>query len=273
MRNFLPHPKLTAHNLKQIAMITMLIDHIAAIIIYKCIVAASVSAEASFETLAYSLSEIDLKTLLQSVYVAMRAIGRLSFTLYCFLLVEGFHHTSSKRKYLQRLLLFALISEIPYDLAVSGHIFDPSQTNVFLTLALGFTMMSLIHTYMEKSPISRIKRPIIYAISEQTVSILICCIFMFLASILNTDYGYMGIFAIYILFKLPSKPVIATLLATLGLSINVANPVQVASLLSTIPIYLYNGQKGNVRNRYFFYVFYPAHLLVLTVVTQLIQAA
>ena len=111
--------------LKMIAMITMLIDHTAVVLI------------APFRSLT-------------PLYVGMRVIGRLAFPIYCFLIVEGFYHTRSVLKYAFRLFLFALISEIPFDLAFYGTIFYGGHQNVFFTLFLGVVMMYLIQTARTK---------------------------------------------------------------------------------------------------------------------------
>ena len=95
--------------LKLIAVISMLIDHTSAVILEQI---PGLEAPAFF----------------------MRIIGRAAFPIYCFLLVEGFYHTRSRAKYAGRLFLFALISEVPFDLAFSRRMWDFSSNNVFFTL-------------------------------------------------------------------------------------------------------------------------------------------
>ena len=82
--------KISGYHLKYIALFSMFLDHIGV---------------------------IGKAFLSKNVYFLLRAVGRLSFPLFCFILAEGFFHTKNRKKYQQRLFIFALLSEIPYDLA------------------------------------------------------------------------------------------------------------------------------------------------------------
>ena len=106
---------LSGRQLKLIAMVSMLIDHIA----------VSLVARSS------------------ALYTPMRFVGRLAFPLYCLLLVEGFCHTKDRKRYLLSLLGFALISEIPFNMAVAGKIFDLEAQNVFFTLSIGLASLMM----------------------------------------------------------------------------------------------------------------------------------
>ena len=107
--------RFNGYDLKLIALITILIDHLGGSILWRYIVA----------THAYN------DEILMGIYELMRYVGRMAFPLYCFLLVEGFLHTRNVAKYAGRLALFALISEIPFDLAISGEWWIYSSNNVF----------------------------------------------------------------------------------------------------------------------------------------------
>ena len=121
--------------LKTIACITMLVDHIGA----SCIEAGILTPGLDAGTLsqdalsAYPLYRLDM---------VLRFTGRLAFPLFCFLLVEGFVHTHNVKGYLGRLVLFGLLSEVPFDLAFFRTPFDPSAQNVYWTLALGVLAMA-----------------------------------------------------------------------------------------------------------------------------------
>lgn len=114
--------------IKIFAMITMLIDHTAAVVLQRIISAAQNSNTIADDSALYS------------IYILMRSIGRLAFPIFCFLLVEGFLHTRNEKKYALRLAAFALISEIPFDLALFGKI-NFGYQNVFFTLLIGLLVM------------------------------------------------------------------------------------------------------------------------------------
>lgn len=111
---------LTSSDLKWIAIISMLVDHFAVAIYVNM-------ADYQFD-----------------VYRVMRGIGRIAFPIYCFLLVEGFCHTHDVKRYISRCFLFAVISEVPFDLAVHGAWVYPEGQNVFFTLAIGLCTLYAI---------------------------------------------------------------------------------------------------------------------------------
>ena len=123
--------------LKTIACITMLVDHIGASCIEAGILTPGLDAGTLSQDIlsAYPLYRLDM---------VLRFTGRLAFPLFCFLLVEGFVHTHNVKGYLGRLVLFGLLSEVPFDLAFFRTPFDPSAQNVYWTLALGVLAMALL---------------------------------------------------------------------------------------------------------------------------------
>ena len=74
----------------------------------------------------------------------MTCVGRLAFPIFAFMAVEGYFHTRSFRRYMLRLLLFAVISEIPFNLMYNGSVFYPYHQNVIWTFLLGLACIRLI---------------------------------------------------------------------------------------------------------------------------------
>ncbi len=134
-------PGISGSTIKIIALAIMLIDHSAAVLIEGLL-----QARGFFQT---GLSEneyldmINSYSTLYTVDLVMRLIGRIAFPLFIFLLVEGAKHTKDKLQYAFRLSLFALISEVAFDLAFYRHFLEFSHQNIFFTLAFGMYMIYL----------------------------------------------------------------------------------------------------------------------------------
>lgn len=131
--------QITVSGLKKTALLTMLADHIGAVIIMRCI---DVMGYSAYIAPSDSIFDVQLPTeaagiLIILLYSVLRAVGRVSFPIFCFLIAEGFEHTHSRAEYLLRLLLLAVISEVPFDLAMYGTVYEPAKQNVLITLALG----------------------------------------------------------------------------------------------------------------------------------------
>ena len=215
--------------LKVIAIISMVIDHLAHF---------------------YWRDAIWINQVLLSVghrqitpYFLMRLVGRIAFPLFAFLLVEGFLHTRDRFKYGRNLLIFALISEIPWNLAHLGTWHYPSQ-NVFFTLFLGYLGLCAIELYKDDS-----KRLLASLLGLLAASVL-----------LRADYGCSGFGFILLLYVLRENKILQAIIGSCVLG------SRWIAGLAFIPINMYNGKRGFVKGafaKYFFYVFYPAHLLVL----------
>nr|WP_270256993.1 TraX family protein [Coprococcus catus] len=184
--------------------------------------------------------------------MGFRIIGRLAFPIYCFLLVEGAVHTRNMKKYILRMGIFALISEVPFDLAFYHRLVYTGHQNVFFTLGLG-----LLAIWFLEHPIEQLDIP------DVLYKLLVIIAAGLIAEFFNTDYGFTGIAVICIFYYLRGQPqlkypIAAILLAAMG-------GVEVYAVLALIPILLYNGQRGRQTKdmQYGFYIFYPAHLLLI----------
>ena len=187
----------------------------------------------------------------QSNVEIYRIIGRISFPIYCFLLVEGYFHTSNLKKYALRLLIFAFISEIPFDLAFFNEIGFAHQ-NIFFTLFLGLMTIYIIDDKNIRSQFIKF------------AAIPASCI---LAIILAVDYNAIGI--IYILsFYYTKKYTKLIRFSLIGITMAAANYgsyiLQQISLLALPIVILSNGKPGpkNKLLQISFYAAYPLHLLL-----------
>lgn len=203
-------------------------------------------------------------SLIHILYIIMRALGRISFPIFLFFIIEGFMHIKDNRvrlqKYVLRLFAFALISEIPYDFAMFGVVLEFEHQNVYFTLLFALWNIISIHFVLEKidaSPEKIIR--IILAISCVAVSTLT---FMILAHIFHIDYGWYAILASTCMYlgyrwKHPLIGVITGILALLPVL-----QIEFIALCAVPLIAMYNGERGK-QNKIVFYGFYPVHLLVL----------
>jgi hypothetical protein len=215
--------------LKLLAIITMVIDHTGAILFPKI--------------------------------ALLRIIGRLSFPIFAFLISEGLFHTSNVKAYLGRLFIFAMISEVPYDLAFYGVPYHPESQNIFFTLFLGLAAIAVLQTYLSKNSVASI------ALAGAAV---------LLAEVLHTDYGWFGVVTVIVFYcfkKYQTKGVFVFSALNTGYGL-LGSSLQIYAMAASIPILLYNGENaknGKFNWQYFFYAFYPLHLLLLFFVHMVVK--
>lgn len=209
--------------LKLIAIITMLIDHYGAIF--------------------------------KSNEMIYRIIGRLAFPIYAFLIVEGFIHTRDVKKYGIRLLIFAIVSEIPFDYAFFGGI-NWTHQNIFFTLFVGIIVLYFLEKQKEKS---------------YSDKYLIVIGLGLVSSLLMFDYGVIGIIyisAFYLTREFDRNKRFAIIAAVMfGTNLLMSNFLQQFSILSLAMLYFYNGKLGpkNSLVQTLFYLSYPLHLIIFAI--------
>lgn len=172
----------------------------------------------------------------------LRWIGRLAMPVLCFFIGEGLRHTRSPRRYLLRLTGFALLSELPFDLAFYGGI-EWGHQNVYFTLALGLLALWAIQ--------SRGMEGWLLALTAALA-----------AELLGCDYGMYGVLLILLLdrfHRARSEQLAAAALLNLAFF---GLQTQILSLIALPLLWLYNGKRGR-DDRRLFYLYYPAHLCVL----------
>lgn len=215
---------MTSFILKIIACISMFMDHIGYIIFHK----------ASFFNL----------------------IGRFAFPIFAFQISEGYSHTKDIKKYTIRLLIFALIAQIPFALFHSI-LAKGFALNVLFTLLLG--LLSII--CYEK-------------ISNKILSFLCVLFLAFIAQITHTDYGAFGVIIVFLFHVFKSNKLWMNFSFTFAVILKYAYSIYtygfhymyvllaLFTILSLVFINLYNGKQGK-KIKYLLYIFYPAHLLLL----------
>lgn len=223
---------LSGSALKLIAIITMFIDHTALLL----------RAQLPFmDATIFTLAGTEI-----TLYYIMRRIGRVAFPIFCFLSTQGYTHTKNLKKYLMRLLVFAAISEIPFNLMLSGKIFYSAKQNVFFTLFLGLLLIYIFENTEKELK----KAGLMLALAAVSL-------------VLNADYGIHGVLLILLMYILRNRAAAQVLLSFPLLS------GSVAALTAFIPINMYNGQRGFVKSgllKYGFYLFYPLHMIVLVII-------
>lgn len=222
--------------LKWIAMVSMVIDHIAAVVLMP---AFGISGMFHFSTLLHADG-------ITWFCHGMRFIGRLAFPIFCFLLVEGLVHTHSRKHYLFNLVILALVSEVPFDLCLRGNAVNFDVQNTIWTLVLGFIACHLMDWCDKRFSYNK----------AITVKMLAIAGFMIAAYMLHTDYDAFGIGLIVLLYMLRENRKEQCLVGGLVCAYEITAP------LAFVPIYFYNGRRGH-QWKWFFYIFYPTHLLLL----------
>lgn len=202
----------------------------------------------------------------------LNIIGRIAFPLFCFQLVIGYKHTKNIKKYLSRLIIFGIISQVPFGLFLYNFIGTYDTLNIFFTLSLGLIAIYIL----DKMP-------------NKWVAIIIDIVIILIAEFVKVDYGWFGVCLILCIFifyndksvessnnflKVFRNNILFTIAFFALCFIShfahfnlVQGYIVWAEILGTffpiIFMLLYNGKKGPSL-KYFFYAFYPIHLLILS---------
>ncbi|MBO5291172.1 MAG: conjugal transfer protein TraX [Clostridia bacterium] len=201
----------------------------------------------------------------------MTYIGRMAFPIFAFQIAEGFVHTKNFKKYALRLLAFAVISEIPFNLFYSSRWFNPYHQNVMFTLLLGLLAIKVIDNLKKDISPKNIGK-----------SLLWLALIAVGGTLGFVDYGFLGVLTVVMFYLCrgyrftPILQLIGTILINIvffegqvfifdvfGKTVEI--PSQGFAVFSLIPIWLYNGKKGKSSKvlQYGFYAFYPVHMLIL----------
>lgn len=258
---------ITGNGLKMIAIVTMLIDHIAYVILERGILSSP--GKTFYDGLIF-LADL-----------AMRLIGRLAFIIFLFLLVEGFRHTSNVWKYAVRLLAFAVISEIPFNIAVNGTVFSLGYQSVYVTLFLSLIMMIAFEkvqdVFSDNLPLHIVLDILVFLCASAaayfahcdytTLGIAMAAVMYFFRN--NRYRGFLVLACVIVLYT--AVPVFLYnngfvpyyVVSIFGGS----SPIELFGIVSFVFIRRYNGERGSFNFKYAYYIFYPAHLLILGLIT------
>ena len=208
----------------------------------------------------------------------LTCIGRLAFPIFAFMTVEGYFHTKNLKKYVLRLLVFALLSEIPFNLMMGSRIFYPIHQNVLWTFLLGIWMIHRI----EKAKNAPLWRRILRAAGS-------VCIGFLVGTLTMVDYMGAGVLMVLTFYFFRGRKwwcFAGQLLALYYINAEILSGFsyqlelfgreiwivrQSFAIFALIPIWLYRGRQGyhSKAFRWLCYGFYPAHMLILALIRML----
>lgn len=208
-----------------------------------------------------------------SQYEWLTCVGRIAYPIFAFMLVEGYFHTHNLKKYLGRLLFWAVLSEIPFNLMYGGSPLYPYHQNVLWTLLLGLLLITGIEKIRQKG------KPLLTII----IFLLSAAAGFILGIIAMVDYYGCGVWMVLLFYLFRGRKwwcLLGQLAGMLWINAELLGglliPVQVfgheifiaeqaLACLALIPIWLYKGKQGphNKVIQIIFYAFYPVHMLIL----------
>ena len=196
--------------------------------------------------------------------LALRCVGRLAFPIFAFFIAEGYAHTRDFGRYFRRLAILAVVSEIPFNLE-NGAVFDLTRQNVLFTFCLALLTLRGLEALGRERGFGR----------WAGCGLVLAAGFA-AGELLRTDYGGWGVVTVALLYlcrdgKYAKLWLLLAMAAVNGLGMGSLTmpvfggemPIQIFAVAALPVIWLYNGQAGPKGLRRAFYVFYPAHLLVL----------
>ena len=215
--------------LKLIAILSMLIDHVNKALIYP-----NLTVNQGGLTIVSNLFDI---------------IGRIAFPIFCFFVVEGYFKTRSRKKYLLNLLIFGIISEVPFDMFTTASFFNMNWNNVMFTLALVLITIWIIDVLKEK--MQNLPK-VLWFIASWFIVLIMCAIAIGLA----LDYEHHAILIGYFFYLFHD---VRLLSVPFGYASMYTQPWSLLGFGLTLT---YNGERGK-QYKMLNYWFYPVHLLIL----------
>ena len=204
----------------------------------------------SGEELIASMEQNPSLMAILTVALVCKVLETCAAPLFSFLLVEGFLRTSSFEKYLLRVGGLALVSELPYNLAVGGKLLELSSRNPVFALFICLLMLYFFNRYAEKGIKNLLMKTMIF-----TAAFLWCLM-------LGIDQGVCLVILVGFLWMVRDKSNVRSMFTFCGAMVcTLFNMYYIGSCLSCIMLHRYNEERGE-QNEKLNYVFYPALLLV-----------
>lgn len=184
--------------------------------------------------------------------IMWRIVGRTAFPIFAFLCAEGAWFAHDRKKYIGRLLLCALISEIPFNLLATGELWSLSMQNVCWTLAVGVACCWFFE-------------------SQKPTHIAAAVALLVASAIFMTDYSFVGALTVPILynFNKKGKRMLGVAAECVLLSVFFGFP-EIFCFMALMPLFFYNSKQGP-RFKYLFYAFYPVHMLLIWIAHTLVM--
>ena len=245
-RRKLPHVEVTAATLKWYGCITMLFYSVSMTVIQNGLLHVN---QYTNPELRQMWAEDPQLMALSSWAAVFQLLGGLGIPVFAFLLVEGFLHTGSFSVYLIRMTAFALVSEIPYDYAMTGRLLDWSSQNMLFTLVIGLVMLYGLRLFQ----------------AGRGVKLLIVLSAVLWGLLMRSQFGFCMILLIAVYYLMREHRAKFWVSGAISL-MYITGPV------SNFVLTRYNHQPGSQSWKYLFYFLYPAHLLILGLVTRLCLA-
>lgn len=198
----------------------------------------------------------------------MRMIGRLAMPVFAFCITEGYIHTRNRKKYLLRMGIFALISEVPFDLAFEGKI-GLSHQNIMVSFFISIVALMLFDLVRgSKKDISGK-----YSIGRTLLGILAVIAMAVVALLVKADYTFFAVIAVFLFYAFKDvNPYVRPIPGIAFLALTRTVGYYCTTGLSLVPLMLYNGKKGRGL-KWLFYAFYPGHLLLLYLIKLLLTGS
>lgn len=234
---------MTGTKLKIYGCITMLFYTISMSVVQNGIIHVN---QYSGSELAQLMSDDPNMMLLSGWASVLQLIGGLAVPVFAFLLVEGFQKTHSYSRYLLTMLGFAVLSEVPYDLAMNDTLWDISSQNALFSLTICLVMLYGLRFFHEKR-----------GVLPKVVQVVLVIGAILWSSLLKCNFGLCMVLLVAVYYLFYDRSGIKILM---GCAVSV---MYVTSPFSGYALWNYSGDRGWNKNKYVFYAFYPLHLLIL----------